>query len=787
LFAVKTGWAKPAELAPVLDFSLPEKAEYTPPQFIPASVDTDSIIFLANFESTGGMNAWTTIDLTNPGPTWHRDTYNAYNGYSYWCGKDSLLGYDNNWLQYLETDTFNLTGATNPLLTFRLYWAVEPAEGPFPPGYNGWDGCNVWIWNGFTWQILSPNYPVYNATSLYSFGWEWGMGLGIPGWTGSSGWTTAQFDLTPYIVNPNLKLRFAFSSDQSNCTAENSNWIGFFVDSILVSQGSTVYLSDDAEGNPYPGPSTFSAGTPYGNYWVLTTPIAHSPTHSWNCDDRFFLSDALVSPPINIPSGMSTTLSYYVYCDMPDYNGDHDAYLDDYYFIEVAPVNSAIWTPLAYDYARGSSQLGWVYRSDGVWNNLPVPVLSLTPWAGQTVKIRFRVVTDGNNDGGNGTGLYIDDVALSSEAIPNNDVGAARLVIPFPTFEGQASVAGSVQLINHGLLQQSSVPAWWAVNNQPSALIPFAPIPPLDTISKTFTWTPPAAGTYSFKAYTHISNDQNPGNDTCQAGLVDVTPTGIFELGYDNRQLTYLPENTLNSYNFPQFSGAMVHFTPEADGIPGNLYGSLIKAMFTSTGTFRLHIYANGSFGAPGAEVYNSLVTVDSSQFYPAWTLINISQVPYLQGGHPDFWFWFEIITSDYTPNISGYLQDAFNSGHFYYGDGVNAQPTAVNYNIRTVMTGSLAVTPTPSLQPYDLSLFNAYPNPFNGTSNLLFDLPAPGEVHIEAFDLAGQQVATIYQGRMSAGSHTLTWSADGLSSGNYWIRLTTGNNVVTKRLVLLK
>jgi len=48
------------------------------------SPDQDSIIFYADFESTSGPNNWTAVDLTNPGPTWHRDYYNAYSGQS--CG-----------------------------------------------------------------------------------------------------------------------------------------------------------------------------------------------------------------------------------------------------------------------------------------------------------------------------------------------------------------------------------------------------------------------------------------------------------------------------------------------------------------------------------------------------------------------------------------------------------------------------------------------------------------------------------------------------------------------------
>ncbi len=774
-----------------LSYLKPTLSTATPPTasqvFKPAWVDDDTVIFLADFETTGGMNAWTSSDLTNPGPTWHRDVYNAYNNHSWWVGKQTLAGYDNNWLQYLVTDTFSISGVTNPRLTCKVYWATEPPLGPFPTGYDGWDGCNVWIWNGFIWQLLIPDFPAYNTASQYGFGWLWGMGLGIPAWAGTSDWVTAQFDLSSYTFLPNVRLRIAFCSDPANCTAENTTWTGIFVDDILVTDGSTIYLSDDAEGNPYPGESTFATGDPYGNYWVLTTPQAHSPTHSWNCDDRFFLSDALISPTVNIPAGMSTILSYWVYCDMPDFDGDHDDFLDDYYYIEVLPTSSSTWIPIAYDYARNGSQLQWVERIDGVWNSLPVPILNLTPWAGQSVKLRFRTVTDGDNNGGIGNGLYIDDVTLISHILPNNDVGAYKLVIPFPTYQGQSQVAGSVELINYGVLNQPQVPASWSVNGLTTPFIPWASINAGDTLIRNFAWTPPASGSFDFKAFTHMSGDQNQTNDSSHAGVVEVTPTGFFELGYDHRQLSYLPETDLLAFNFGQGGGAMVHFTPETDGLAGTLYGSTLKVMFRTAGDFTLHFFENGEFGQPGNEVHSRPITLSETQIFPNWANIDISDVAFLQGGHPDFWVWLEVTAQNFTPHITGYLEDAFSYGHFFFHDNQGTEQTIINFNIRAIMTGTAAVDPNLGLQPASIMLLAGYPNPFNSMVHVSFTLPAPVDVQLEILDLMGRRVATLVNGRVPVGEQAAIWDAGDFPSGNYWIRLIAGSRIMTERIVLLK
>lgn len=747
--------------------------------------DEETVIFFADFEASTWMNNWLPQDLTNPGPTWHRDVYNAYSGQSWWSGKTSLMGYDNNWLQYLETPPINLAGAVNPVLTCSLYWAVEAPS--VYQGYDGWDGCNVWvsITGGNTWEVLQPDYPAYNSQSLYSFGWLWGMGPGIPGWTGSSGgWRSARFNLNDFAT-PNVRFRFAFCSDAAMCTAENPSLLGFFLDNIEVRSGSTVYLSNFADGNGYPSEFTTSTGPPSGNFWVLTTNQSHSSSHSWNCDDRFFLSNALVSPSILLPQDSSTVMSYWVYCDMPDYNGDNDDYLDDYYYIEIAPSGSDIWMPLVYDWAHNGSQLQWVERTTGFRDNLPTNNIDLTPWAGQTIKLRFRVVTDGDDDGGQGSGLYVDDIILLSSPIPDHDVGAAKLIVPFPTYQGQSAVSCSVDLVNYGLFNQAQVPASYSVNGNTTALIPWLPIASGDTLTKLFTWTPPSAGAYILKAFTHLVTDENRSNDTTLAGTIEVTPPGVFELGYDHRQISYLPE--FYSPNFPLGQGPMVHFTPAADGIPGILYGNIVKAMFSSSGTFTIHIYADDASGGVGTEVWSSAVTITEDQIYPTWAEIDISNVSYLQGFHPNFWVWFEITSLNYTPNITAHLQDTFSRNHFFIYDGSRIQETLVNFNIRAILTGSAGIAQDGEQVSISYALLQNYPNPFNSETTILYSLPQAGDITLDLYDISGRRITELLHRYILPGIYRHSWDADDIPSGNYWLRLQWNDQVQIRRITLLK
>ena len=88
---------------------------------------------------------------------------------------------------------------------------------------------------------------------------------------------------------------------------------------------------------------------------------------------------------------------------------------------------------------------------------------------------------------------------------------------------------------------------------------------------------------------------------------------------------------------------------------------------------------------------------------------------------------------------------------------------------------------------PTEFALLGNAPNPFNSSTSIRYALPEDAEVRLELYNILGQKVTTLVNGRVEAGSHTVTWDASNYSSGIYFYKLTADNNVFTKRMTLLK
>jgi hypothetical protein len=90
---------------------------------------------------------------------------------------------------------------------------------------------------------------------------------------------------------------------------------------------------------------------------------------------------------------------------------------------------------------------------------------------------------------------------------------------------------------------------------------------------------------------------------------------------------------------------------------------------------------------------------------------------------------------------------------------------------------------PTPSR----FGLAGNYPNPFNPSTAVRFELPAAADVRLPVYNAIGEQVALLADGTYSAGTHTVVFDASGLPGGVYYCRLVSADGISSIRMLLVK
>ncbi|MFO7895715.1 MAG: C10 family peptidase [Candidatus Cloacimonadales bacterium] len=113
------------------------------------------------------------------------------------------------------------------------------------------------------------------------------------------------------------------------------------------------------------------------------------------------------------------------------------------------------------------------------------------------------------------------------------------------------------------------------------------------------------------------------------------------------------------------------------------------------------------------------------------------------------------------------------------------------NFNIQAI-TISETLEGEENVIQLQTSLESNYPNPFNPTTTISYNLAEEGEVELEIFNVKGQKVKTLVSEKQAAGTHSVVWngkdnSGSNLSSGVYFYKLRSGSYTSTRKMILLK
>ncbi|HHE46642.1 MAG TPA: T9SS type A sorting domain-containing protein, partial [Bacteroidetes bacterium] len=486
---------------------------------------------------------------------------------------------------------------------------------------------------------------------------------------------------------------------------------GVFVDNILLADDDNDYLFYDGEQDPVPDDMIPRRGPGFGDFWELSDESSHSGDWSaWNDDDHFNLQNALDTPPFDIPEGLTVWYEFWVWCDVPDYDSNGDNRLEDFYQMYVSNDEGESWEYITHDYARAESGGDdWFHYVPGTpWTGNVE--LDLTDYENETIQLRWLFYTDNDHGDGNGDGIFIDDLEVVGVNRNLRDVGMENLHLPYPTTVGMRRTGFSVDCHNYGLRDQDNIYARWKWgDDEVGRTYPIIPRP--DIVSGDFMvidlsdyvdrnnpgWTPTVPGVFDVTTFTELGantqdeddDDENLTNDTARVTGVRVWPSGMYELGHDNRTYRY-------ALNFDRGQGAAARFSPADDGIEDY---SLAAAHFRFNGaqdvttTFRLHVLGEGGDNAPGEELVSFEVDVPVDSCLPNNMTVPLYAREELQGLNGDFWIWIEIMREDYWPQIIG-DELIRGEGWYFNHDGENTVPFERDMLIHPIIVSTGEVEP---------------------------------------------------------------------------------------------
>ncbi|MBU1708357.1 T9SS type A sorting domain-containing protein [bacterium] len=768
------------------------------------------IIYFEDWES--GLNGWESVDLTSTPGTWHIDDWFAYGGIGMsWCmGQNPVycdtVGYNNDWYMVLDSPPLTLPSG-NITLTFQSRIACE-LPGADPP-YDGWDGCNlrISIDGGVSWIVIQNEYlePDYDMESMYSFGFQHGEGLNIPGWCGQHlDWFLQTADLSSW-AGQSIKLRWAFASDPSWCTcdATNRRWaFGWQIDDITITSGGDPIFTNDGTDD-----TGWTSGT--------NRPVA---------GDLWRVADDCSPPPCPPPSG-----TYYLACNNPvslEYSDNMNneimsPYIDmrdlDFGSINVDFMVTGILGSDPNNFpdcdfwhweVTGDSGLTWCFASNPTCEPAPAqnfvhpdaPVnwslyslsyqsgFDITDYIGSV--IRIKAVMESNDDGLVGFGPALDDITIAYHAGYPNDFSCTTLQLRFPTVEGQPAY-GTAYFANVGSqAPPGAVAAWWKeASGSIQRLLPNLNLNPGESDTRNFVWTPAATGNATLSTWSALNIDENLGNDTSYCNNITVRDSTIdLELGYDNRTSQY-------AFNFETSNGALIKFTPEADSVELPLNLNKIRVQFdgsqTESAQIGLRVLEDNN-GIPGEGLFWGTVTVTTSELLPNWKEITVNGASGTHGIDGDFWVWFEVLDTDIEqrfPKIIGDDAEDWNNHDHYFtyrrGQAPQAQPYF--FMVRAQIAEGTSDAEIRELTPLSYSLAQNYPNPFNPMTEIHYSIAETDEVSLRVFNLLGQEVAVLVDALQQAGTHTIAFDGTNLPSGIYLYQLKTPNFTSTRKMVLMK
>jgi hypothetical protein len=254
-----------------------------------------------------------------------------------------------------------------------------------------------------------------------------------------------------------------------------------------------------------------------------------------------------------------------------------------------------------------------------------------------------------------------------------------------------------------------------------------------------------------------------------------------------------------NSSSYTTLTGNLkfaVRFSPSASG---RVTGVQVRTMTQNikwvgtSGSLNCEVYTN-SGGVPGTKI-GATVSKSLSLF-----TAGINNYIQMIDANADVTAGtdYHLVISPASPtdtlrilleNVSGGTRSS------YYGGSTWTQQSSINFRIRPIVTstsGLSGISGDALQRPLVFRLEKNYPNPFNPSTTIKYEIPVGGNVRLEVFDLLGRLVTTLVNTAQNAGAYSVRWdgtsdSGAQVASGVYFYRLQSGKFIKSERMLFVK
>jgi hypothetical protein len=134
-------------------------------------------------------------------------------------------------------------------------------------------------------------------------------------------------------------------------------------------------------------------------------------------------------------------------------------------------------------------------------------------------------------------------------------------------------------------------------------------------------------------------------------------------------------------------------------------------------------------------------------------------------------------------------LEVTIDSGYIFGGLALGgAHQNTPIYIIKTDKIGNVvSVNNSSQLLPKGVKLNQNFPNPFNPSTIISYEIPKRAHVKLSIYDILGKEVKVLINEKKNAGKYEVKWNAGDFSSGIYFYTLDVENFIITKKLIYLK